>query len=123
MIVKEVISEELVTLPEVKDLLVQVRDERKLEKKPDAEEEVELGYELRKAITHVETFTKLDAKQSRELVEELQKLEKMKPEIAIRISDILPLSNDEIRSIYAKERYTLTEEELKQILDLVLQYS
>ena len=123
MIVKEIISEELVTLPEVKDLLVQVRDERKLEKKPDAEEEVELGYELRKAIAHVETFTKLDAKQSRELVEELRKLEKMKPEIAIRIADILPLSNDEIRSIYAKERYTLTEEELKQILELVLQYS
>lgn len=123
MIVKEIISEELVTLPEVKDLLIQVRDERKLEKRPDDEEEFELGYELRKAITHVETFSKLDAKQSREMVNKLLELEKMKPEIAMRISDVLPLSNDEIRSIYAKERYTLTEEELKQILDLVLQYS
>lgn len=123
MIVKEIISEELVTLPEVKDLLIQVRDERKLEKRPDDEEEFELGYELRKAITHVETFSKLDAKQSREMVNKLLELEKMKPEIAMRISDVLPLSNDEIRSIYAKERYTLTEEELKQILDIVLQYS
>lgn len=119
MIVKEVITEELVTLPEVKDLLIQVRDARKKETKED----VELGYELRKAIAHVETFSKLDAKQSRELVNKLLELEKMKPEIAIRIADILPLSNDEIRSLYAKERYTLTEEELKQILDLVLQYS
>lgn len=123
MIVKEIISEELVTLPEVKDLLIQVRDERKLEKRPDDEEEFELGYELRKAITHVETFSKLDAKQSREMVNKLLELDKMKPEIAMRISDVLPLSNDEIRSIYAKERYTLTEEELKQILDIVLQYS
>ena len=119
MIVKDVINEELITLPEAKDLLVKVRDDRKKE----TEEEVELGYELRKAIAHVETFSKLDAKQSRELVGKLLDLEKMKPEIAIRIADILPLSNDEIRSIYAKERYTLTEEELKQILDLVLQYS
>lgn len=123
MIVKEIISEELVTLPEVKDLLIQVRDERKLEKRPDDEEEFELGYELRKAITHVETFSKLDAKQSREMVNKLLELDKIKPEIAMRISDVLPLSNDEIRSIYAKERYTLTEEELKQILDIVLQYS
>lgn len=119
MIVKEVINEELVTLPEAKELLIQVRDARKKE----TQEDVELGYELRKAIAHVETFSKLDAKQSREMVNKLLKLEKMKPEIAIRIADILPLSNDEIRSIYAKERYTLTEEELKQILDLVLQYS
>jgi DNA-directed RNA polymerase subunit F len=51
------------------------------------------------------------------------KLEKMKPEIAVRIADILPLSNDEIRSIYAKERYTLTESELKQILDLVIRFT
>ncbi|MBE0520922.1 MAG: RNA polymerase Rpb4 family protein [Candidatus Methanoperedenaceae archaeon] len=119
MIVKDVINEELITLPEVKDLLIHQREKRKQE----TAEEIELGYELRKAIAHVEIFSKLDAKQSRELVDRLLELEKMKPEIAVRIADILPLSNDEIRSIYAKERYTLTEEELKQILDLVLQYT
>jgi DNA-directed RNA polymerase subunit F len=54
---------------------------------------------------------------------ELLKLEKMKPEIAVRIADILPMSNDEIRSIYAKERYTLSEAELKQILELVAKYT
>jgi DNA-directed RNA polymerase subunit F len=46
----------------------------------------------------------------------------MKPEIAIRIADVLPLSNDEIRTIYAKERYTLSEDELKQILELVVKF-
>jgi len=116
MIVKEVISEELLTLPEVKEILNQIKEERQKEGE-------ELGYELRKTIAHVESFSKLDAEKSRELVNELMKLEKMKPEIAVRIADILPLSYDEIRSIYAKERYTLTEEELKQILDLVLRFS
>ena len=116
MIVKQVISEEMVTLPEVRELLDQVREEREKEAK-------ELGYELRKAIAHAETFSKLDSKRSRELVGELLKLEKIKPEIAIRIADILPLSYDEIRSIYAKERYTLTEQELKEILDLVVKFT
>ena len=104
------------TLPEVKDLLNEIRKERENESK-------ELGYELRKAISHAEMFSRLPPEKSRELVAELVKLEKMKPEIAIRIADTLPLSNDEIRSIYAKERYTLTENELKQILELVMKFA
>lgn len=112
MIVKQVISEELLTLPEVKELFNGIKKDREKEEK-------ELGYELRKAIAHAEMFSKLTPEKSRELVNELMKLEKMKPEIAVRIADTLPLSNDEIRSIYAKERYTLTENELKQILELV----
>lgn len=116
MLVKQIISEEILTLGEVKDLLDEVKKERENENK-------ELGYELRKAISHAEMFYKLDAKKSRELMNELMKLEKMKPEIAVRITDILPMSNDEIRSIYAKERYTLSENELKQILDLVVRFS
>ena len=96
-------------------LLNQIKEERDKENK-------ELGYELRKAISHAEMFSRLEPKKSRELVNELLKLEKMKPEIAIRIADILPISNDEIRSIYAKERYTLTEQELKQILELVSRF-
>ncbi len=115
MIVKQVLSDETLTLPEVRDNLDNIREEREKEGK-------ELGYELRKAISHAESFSKISAKKSRELVNELMKLEKMKPEIAIRIADILPLSNDEIRTIYAKERYTLTEEELKNILELVVKF-
>jgi DNA-directed RNA polymerase subunit F len=116
MIVKQIISEDIMTLGEVRELLDEVKKERENESK-------ELGYELRKAIAHAEIFTKLDSKNSRELMNELVKLEKMKPEIAVRIVDILPLTNDELRSIYAKERYTLSEAELKQILELVAKYT
>ncbi len=116
MIVKQIISEEILTLGEVRNALDQIKKERETESK-------ELGYELRKAMSHAETFSKLDAKQSRELMNELLKLEKMKPEIAVRIADILPVSNDEVRSIYAKERYTLSENELKQILELVAKFT
>ncbi|VVB96028.1 RNA polymerase Rpb4 [uncultured archaeon] len=116
MIVKQIISEDIMTLGEVRELLDEVKKERENESK-------ELGYELRKAIAHAEIFYKLDSKNSRELMNELLKLEKMKPEIAVRIVDVLPLTNDELRSIYAKERYTLSEAELKQILELVAKYT
>ncbi len=116
MLVKQIISEELLTLSEVRSLLEEIRNER-------AKEEKELGYELRKAISHAEMFARLSPEKSRELMNELLTLEKMKPEIAVRIVDILPLTYDEIRSIYAKERYTLSEKELKDILELVIKYT
>jgi len=112
MIVKEILSEELLTLPEVKEMLNEIVEDR-------TSREEELGYELRKAINHTEMFAKTTKEKSRELVNRLLELKKMKPEIAVRIADIMPLSRDELRTLYAKERYTLTEEELDEILSFV----
>ncbi len=112
MIVKEVLSEELLTLSEVKGMLHEIMEER-------LNNEEELGYELRKAINHAEMFSKTTPEKARDLVNKLLELEKMKPEIAIRIAYIMPQSRDELRSLYAKERFTLTEEELDEMLNLV----
>jgi len=111
MIVKSVLQEELLTLAEVKEILDQIRLKR-------ADEE-ELGYELRRAIRHAEIFARGTAEESRRMVEELTKLEKMTPDIAVKIADIRPATKDELRAIYAKERFTLGEEELNGILDIV----
>jgi DNA-directed RNA polymerase subunit F len=43
----------------------------------------------------------------------------MTPEIALKIADIGPVTKDELRAIYAKERFTLSEEELNGILEIV----
>ncbi len=110
MIVKKVLSEEWLTVSEAKEMLDRVKEERS---------EEELGYELKKAIRHVDAFAKMDAGKSRDLTNNLLNLEKMKPEIAIRIADILPNTRDELRSIYAKERFVLTTEDLDQMLDII----
>ena len=112
MIVKSIMKEELLTLAEVKEILDQIKLNR-------ADEE-ELGYELRRAMRHAEIFAKGSAEESRLIVEELMKLEKMTSEIAIKIADIRPKTKDELRAIYAKERFTLSEEELDRILDIAL---
>jgi DNA-directed RNA polymerase subunit F len=44
----------------------------------------------------------------------------MTSEIATKIADIRPKTKDEIRALYAKERFTLTDEDLDAILDIVL---
>jgi DNA-directed RNA polymerase subunit F len=111
MIVKSVLQEDLLTLAEVKELLDQIRLKR-------ADEE-ELGYELRRAIRHADLFAKGTAEESQAMVAELIKLEKMNKQIAVKIADVRPTSKDELRAIYAKERFTLSEEELNSILEIV----
>ncbi|HEX7445431.1 MAG TPA: RNA polymerase Rpb4 family protein [Methanothrix sp.] len=111
MIVKSVLQEDLLTLAEVKELLDQIRLKR-------ADEE-ELGYELRRAIRHADLFAKGTAEESQAMVAELMKLEKMNKQIAVKIADVRPTSKDELRAIYAKERFTLSEEELNSILEIV----
>jgi DNA-directed RNA polymerase subunit F len=111
MIVKSVLREDLLTLAEVKEILDQIREKRS--------DEEELGYELRRAIRHADLFSKGSADENRALVAELMNLEKMSLEIAVKIADIKPVNKDELRAIYAKERFTLSEEELDKILEIV----
>ena len=111
MIVKSVLREDLLTLAEVKEILDQIREKRS--------DEEELGYELRRAIRHADLFSKGTAEENRALVAELMNLEKMSLEIAVKIADIKPVNKDELRAIYAKERFTLSEEELDKILEIV----
>ncbi|MCQ1538054.1 RNA polymerase Rpb4 family protein [Methanocalculus taiwanensis] len=112
MKVKAFISEERVTLPEIREDLLRIEAAR-------LESGKELSYELRKSIEHVNHLSKLSPDASRSLLDALLGLEKMKPEIAYRIVNLMPRNRDELRAIYAKERFTLTPEELDAILDLV----
>jgi len=100
-------------LSEVKGIL----DEVKLRRIDEPEE---LGYELRRAIRHAEIFTHGTDEENQQMTEELLQREKMTPEIATKITDVRPMSKDEIRAIYAKERFTLVDEDLEAILDIVL---
>jgi DNA-directed RNA polymerase subunit F len=122
MIVKEVISEQVLTLAEAKEILNALRKSGHEKGGKEGTEEEEMRYERRKASEHTAKFAKLGAKESRALINELLALEKMKEEIGVRIADLMPKSKSEVRAIYAKERYTLTEANIEKILDCVAKY-
>ncbi|KLK88249.1 DNA-directed RNA polymerase subunit F [Methanoculleus sediminis] len=113
MKVKRIVSEERMLLPELRDTLLSVEAAR-------LESGEEMSYELRKSIEHANQLSKTSSERAHALVEELLKLEKMKEEIAYRIANLMPRTRDELRAIYAKERFNLTTEELDEILDLVM---
>ena len=116
-IFKEKLDEEYLTVSEAKELLSDVEAERAVD------EDREMRYELARAIEHVNRFAVLDPEESRELVAQLQEHEKVDEATAYKIADLLPKDRDELRSVYAKERYTLSGEELDEILDTVAKYA
>jgi len=115
-IFKEQLDEDYLTIPEAKALLADIESER-------VADERELRYELARAIDHANRFATLDPEESIELVEELETLEKVDEKTAYKIADLLPQSRDELRAVYAQERYALEGEELDEILDVVAQYA
>ncbi len=122
MIVKDIIEESALTLAEARDILTASRKRERGKEEKEAAEENEMRFERRKAVENTTKFAKLGAKESRALVNELLELEKTKEEIAIRIADLMPKSKNEVRAIYAKERFTLTEANIEKILDCVAKY-
>ena len=122
MKVKKIINEEMMTLPELREELISIRDQR-----AGSVEETEgsvrtLSYELRKSIDHADTLGKCSVDTAKALYEELVVLEKITPTIAARIVNIMPASREEVRAIYAKERFVLVTEDVDQILDIIRKY-
>jgi DNA-directed RNA polymerase subunit F len=116
-IFKEKVDEEYLTLAEAKEILEALERERALD------EDREMRYELTRAIEHVNRFAQFDPEESREFVADLQQLEKVDEATAYKIVNLLPRDRDELRSIYAQQRYTLSGDELDEILNVVAKYA
>jgi DNA-directed RNA polymerase subunit F len=116
-IFKRKLSEEQLTVSEVKELLGTVERERA------ADEDREMRYELARAVEHVNRFATLEPSESRELVAELTELEKVDAETAYKIADLLPRDRSELRAVFAQRRYALDGDELDEILDVVARYA
>jgi len=110
------ISERVITISEVKDVLKQ-------QEKEYADDSKEPLYEQKRAKEHADKFAKLSVKQAKEMSEKLSALSIQLPqERIVKIVDLLPETTDDVRAIFAKERFKYTEEEIKQITDLVAGY-
>jgi len=100
-----------VSLSEVKNILKKVEKDRE-----------ELNYEQRIALEHANMFVKLPVKKTEEMIKELLKIEFIQEIHAHKIADILPKNEDDVKTIFAKERITLDENKIKNILEIVRKY-
>lgn len=101
----------LVSLAEVKNILKKVERQRK-----------ELFYEQRIALEHANRFAKLSIKKTNELIKELLTIEKLEERHVYKIAEILPTNDEDVKALFAKERVTLDDEDIKKILEIVGKY-
>lgn len=101
-----------VPLAEVKNTLKKLSKNRK-----------ELLYEQKIALEHAEKFVKISATQTNKMITDLQKLDFLKDKHVYKIADILPKTEDDVKTIFAKERLSIGKNEIKKILDIVAKYS
>jgi DNA-directed RNA polymerase subunit F len=101
-----------VTLAEVKNILKKVSKDRE-----------DMLYEQKIALEHATKFAKLPAKKTEEMIKELTKLEFITELFAYKIADLVPQNEDDLKTIFAKERITLGENDIKKILEIVGKYS
>jgi DNA-directed RNA polymerase subunit F len=97
-----------IPLAEVKNILKKASKERG-----------ELLYEQKIALEHAQKFAKLPVKKTNEMIKELASLDFLEHIHAIRIADLLPTTEDDVKTIFAKERITLGGNEIKKILEIV----
>jgi DNA-directed RNA polymerase subunit F len=102
---------EYVSLSEVKSILTKVEKERE-----------ELLYEQRIALEHANKFAKLNITNTKKLISELKKIEAIDEHQAYKIADILPKNIDDVKTLFAKERITLSDNDVKKILSIVATY-
>ena len=101
-----------VSISEVKNILKKISKERE-----------ELIYEQKIALEHATKFAKLPVKKTEDMIKELTKLEIISESHAYKIADILPQTDDDIKTIFAKERITIGDADIKKILEIVGKYS
>ena len=79
----------------------------------------DLTTEQNYALVHAQHFAKLSAKESRELVNELLEIEALNEYHTCKLTDIMPKYPDEVRAIFAKERFILEPEAIDQIIAII----
>ncbi|MFP4006170.1 MAG: RNA polymerase Rpb4 family protein [Candidatus Hadarchaeia archaeon] len=85
-------------------------------------EEKELEFEQRLAYDYVQKFSQLSTEKTKELVSDLLEIEKIRDHQAVILANNMPETKEDIDLIFAKERTSLREETVDQILDIVDKY-
>ena len=100
----------IVSLSEVKEMLVKLGKER------------ELSREQKISLEHCEKVVKLTSKKSKELRKKLLEVKGVNEKQAYKIADILPQDDETVLAIFAKEVGAPSEGGRKEILKIIKDY-
>ncbi len=104
---REVISEEEVTLPQVKKILAQ------------RGKESELSFQQSITLEHASLFSRMAPAVSKKLVERLMRNYEITRAQAVQVANIAPTTTEELRTILDARTTDLTDEQLGEIVEIV----
>lgn len=110
MIGDEILDENPITFAETLEILEKKREKENLE------------FEQRLAFDFVQKFSQLSAEKTRELKEELLEIPKIRNHQAVILINNMPETKSDIQLIFAKERTSLREETVEEILEIIYNY-
>ncbi len=108
MIGKKTLESKPIPAAEVKEILEEFSENH------------ELNYEQNLTLAHVTSLNKLSRDDTEKLIEELEEI--IPNKLAIRVADLLPQDMDDLRLIFAKERDAPSNDEMKEILEILDKY-
>lgn len=82
----------------------------------------ELNPEQQYSLTHAFLFARMPAEKVPAIVKELMEIPMMSPFNAVKIVDLMPTHMDDVRPIFAKERFALSKEDAEKVLEIVGKY-
>ncbi len=105
----EITNKEPISMAEVKSIL---------------SSEKELDFRMQKTLDYLNEFTKLDEKQAKELIEKINSLGfvRLTPNMVVKIVDLLPRSEGELKAVLSQFSITLTKDQLKSLLNVIAEY-
>ena len=108
MIGKKTLESEPIPAAKVKEILEEFSEKH------------ELSYEQNLTLDHASNLTKLSLEDTEKLIEELEAYVDHKQ--AVRMADIVPRDMADLRLIFAKERNAPSNDEMKEILEILEKY-
>ena len=79
----------------------------------------QIQYEHKLALDHVRLITQATPEQGSQIMEKVIELEHVNEYYAAKIVDVLPMHADDVRSIFARERFSLGHDEIDTIISTV----
>lgn len=110
VILEETVEEgRLVSLAEVKAMLEKAQGDR-----------AELTYEQKIALEHARRFARVDPKVAKKIAAAITAaMPGLEEKFAIRVADLLPQHQDDVRAIFQKSRHDLGEAEIARVIAIV----
>ncbi|MBE6528357.1 MAG: RNA polymerase [Thermoplasmata archaeon] len=114
-------TERYVTVAEVRDLLEEVAESRKGTAGMLEDEDV-LNPSQKASLDHAQKVSNISLEDANKIIEEVSQIEEVTDAIAVKIADILPKYPEDVRAIFSKERITLSNDKINQIIEIVGKY-